>query len=105
MMLHVYLIRDERANQYGTPIYTAADENALESDYKKSIRNLNAQIEALTPEPGKDSPEPETWMRLIGVKAQLEDSVIYKVGEFDDQAGVHNLLQDPVLLFRVKDLL
>lgn len=104
MILHVYGIRDERLNQYGTPIYTAGDEDAVRSDYEQSIRSLSSQIDALTPEPGKDSPDNQTWLRLIAAKAQLEDAVIYKLGDFDNLTGEHIMLADPVLLFRIKEL-
>ena len=59
----IYLIRDERSERYGTPIFTQLDADSLAESYRASIfANL------------KDA-------------APFLDSVLYQVGEYDTVTG------------------
>lgn len=103
MILNVYNVRDERVNEYGTPIFTDKDEEGIEADYVKSIRLLEAQIEALQGDSPEQVKSPELFMKLVGSKAQLADVAVYHTGTFDTITG--KIVQaEPVLCFRVKEL-
>lgn len=61
--MRVYLIRDERSERYGTPIFTHIEGDVLAEHYRQAIfKNLNDSLSLL-------------------------DSVLYEVGEFDTVTG------------------
>lgn len=61
--LHIYLVRDERAERFGTPLFTPLTGEQLAEQYRSSI------------------------LKNIEKCAPLQDCVIYYVGEFDSVTG------------------
>lgn len=75
----VYLVRDERANRYGTPMVTPLPGEAVADSYRSSIFNN------------------------LGKAAPLADSVIYEVGTFDTVTGQIVCYKDFILVARLGD--
>lgn len=106
MTLNIYLVLDERGNEFGTPLFTDKSPEELESDYSKSVRGMDAMIEFLQPKDEKDKTiYADKLLSLIGRRAELQDSVVYHVGTFDSITGEFSIFEKMQIAFRIKEVM
>lgn len=98
MILNVYNFRDERINEFGTPVFTLQTPDQVAATYEKTVRELQAKIARLS-DINLNAPE---LGQLVMKSASLKDTVVYHVGTFDSVTGVISSIE-PVLVARLGD--
>lgn len=98
MKLNVYNFRDERVNEYGTPIFTQQEPAQVAETYEKTVRELKAKIARLSDININDPKLGELMLQ----SASLKDTVVYHAGIFDSITGKFESIE-PVLVARLGD--
>lgn len=98
MILNVYNTRDERAREFGTPIFSHFDSQQMVEVYQNTVKDALVKLERMA------EINPAQAAQLAMNASQLRDSVIYQVGTFDSLTGKIEFMEEPNLVVRVGDL-
>lgn len=96
MILHVYNIRDERAGEYGTPIFAMFDDDQMIANYEKTVKDSLANISRAL------EINPLQAAELQVKAAQLRDCALFRIGDFDTKTGKYTPIEE-TLVCRVAD--